>query len=113
MNRPKGSKPPKFAAAKAFWKNIAYLQAQNDMTNRTISQVLDISQSTLGNRRSKPQDTTLKEITRASEYFGIPVESLLVPFKPITVNAFDPEAEDERESYIDTITEDKQIMKRR
>lgn len=97
MNRPKGSKPPKFAEAKAFWKNIDYLQAQHDMTNTTMAQTLGISKSTLCNRRNKAQDTTLKEVIRAARYFGIPAEALLVPFVPVEVAAYDPDIEEEEE----------------
>ena len=74
-------KPPKkFPKLKQFWNNIGYMQAQNEINNSKMAKIMGISVATFQNRKNKVQSTTGAEMERAAEYFGIPLEQMMLPF---------------------------------
>lgn len=91
MNCKKSERPKKFPGAKNFWKNISYLQAQRDLTNRQVAKIMGISASTLQNRKNKPQRTTMEEAEKAAVFFGIEIQSMFIPFAPVEVEPYEPE----------------------
>ena len=79
--------------AAAFWANVSYLQDAYDLKCSDIARILKISESTLLNRKNKPKATTLGEVQRIADYFGLKPEQMLTPFRPVAVEPFDPVAE--------------------
>ena len=79
-------KPPKkYPKLKQFWSNISYLQGQNDINNSKMAKIMGVSVATFQNRKNKVQSTTGEEMEKASEYFNIPLEQMMLPFRPETV----------------------------
>lgn len=74
-------KPPKkFPKLKQFWNNIDYLQGQNEINNSKMAKIMGVSVATFQNRKNKVQSTTGEEMEKAAEYFGIPLEQMMLPF---------------------------------
>ena len=83
-------KPPKkFPKLKQFWANVGYLQGQNEINNSKMAKIMGMSVATFQNRKNKVQATTGEELEKASEYFGIPLEQMMLPFKPVVVKAYE------------------------
>lgn len=74
--------PKKFPKLKQFWRNVAYMQGQEDIRNAQMAKIMGISVATFQNRKNKPQFTTGAEMERAAEYFGIPLEYMFRPLTP-------------------------------
>lgn len=91
MTKPK---PNTSQAAVAFWANILYLQGIYSLTNNDIARIMKISVGTLNNRKNRPKSTTMGEIQRAADHFGIPPEQMITMFKPVAILAYDPEREE-------------------
>lgn len=82
-------KPPKkFPKLKQFWLNIDYLQGQNEINNSKMAKIMGVSVATFQNRKNKVQSTTGLEMEKASEYFGIPLEQMLLPFEGAVVEQY-------------------------
>ena len=87
-------KPPKkFPKLKQFWNNIGYMQTQNDINNSKMAKIMGISVATFQNRKNKVQSTTGAEMERAAEYFGIPLEQMMLPFVGAVIVPYDEENE--------------------
>ena len=71
--------PKKFPKLKQFWRNIAYMQGQEDIRNAQMAKIMGISVATFQNRKNKPQFTTGAEMERAAEFFKGPLEYLFRP----------------------------------
>ena len=83
-------KPPKkFPKLKQFWNNIDYLQGQNEINNSKMAKIMGVSVATFQNRKNKVQSTTGDEMEKAAEYFGIPLEQMMLPFEPVVVKNYD------------------------
>ena len=83
-------KPPKkFPKLKQFWNNIDYLQGQNEINNSKMAKIMGVSVATFQNRKNKVQSTTGDEMEKAAEYFGIPLEQMMLPFEPVVVKNYE------------------------
>lgn len=83
-------KPPKkFPKLKQFWLNVGYLQDQNEIENGKMAKIMGISVATFQNRKNKVQSTTGEEMEKASEYFGIPLEQMMLPFVGATITPYE------------------------
>lgn len=88
MNKNINRVPKKFPKLKQFWLNIGYLQAQNDINNSKMAKIMGVSVATFQNRKNKVQSTTGAEMERASEYFGIPLEQMMLPFVGVNITPY-------------------------
>ena len=83
-------KPPKkFPKLKQFWNNIDYLQGQNEINNTKMAKIMGVSVATFQNRKNKVQSTTGEEMEKAAEYFGIPLEQMMLPFVGAVISQYD------------------------
>ena len=83
-------KPPKkFPKLKQFWNNIDYLQGQNEINNSKMAKIMGVSVATFQNRKNKVQSTTGEEMEKAAEYFGIPLEQMMLPFVGAVITQYD------------------------
>lgn len=83
-------KPPKkFPKLKQFWNNIDYLQGQNEINNSKMAKIMGVSVATFQNRKNKVQSTTGEEMEKAAEYFGIPLEQMMLPFVGAVIPRYD------------------------
>ena len=83
-------KPPKkFPKLKQFWNNIDYLQGQNEINNSKMAKIMGVSVATFQNRKNKVQSTTGEEMEKAAEYFGIPLEQMMLPFVGAVIPQYD------------------------
>ena len=86
-------KPPKkFPKLKQFWANVGYLQGQNDINNTKMAKIMGVSVATFQNRKNKVQGTTGEEMEKAAEYFGIPLEQMMLPFVGAVIAPYNEEA---------------------
>ena len=83
-------KPPKkFPKLKQFWANVGNLQGQNEINNSKMAKIMGMSVATFQNRKNKVQSTTGEEMEKASEYFGIPLEQMMLPFVGAVINPYE------------------------
>lgn len=80
--------PKKFPKLKQFWLNVGYLQDQNEIKNGKMAKIMGISVATFQNRKNKVQSTTGEEMEKAAEYFGIPLEQMMLPFVGATISQY-------------------------
>ncbi len=81
--------PKKFPKLKQFWNNIDYLQGQNEINNSKMAKIMGVSVATFQNRKNKVQSTTGEEMEKAAEYFGIPLEQMMLPFVGAVITQYD------------------------
>lgn len=79
------------------WQNVEYLKGITDSKDSDIARALGRSPQTVSNRRSHPRNTTLEDVVKLGEYFGVSPESLLIPFAPAQVKTIEETMENENE----------------
>lgn len=71
------------------WQNIEYLKDSKRITDAELARAVNKSKQTIVNRRAHPRNTTLEDLIKFGQYFGVNPASLLVPFVPQAVAPMD------------------------
>lgn len=70
------------AETKIFWNNVEYLKQINGATDADVAKATCRSKTTICNRRTRPGDTTLRDVFNIALLFNVDPGALLEPMIP-------------------------------